>query len=86
MRVLPTEIGESVARRVAREVRAEMVRQGLTQQAMADKLGWPQPRLSRRLADGKNAPIPFDVAELNEVAYALGVPAAQLLPDVASAA
>jgi transcriptional regulator with XRE-family HTH domain len=58
-----------------------MARQGLSQQALADKLGWLQSRLSRRIADGsKHTPVPFDVAELNEVASALGVPLARLLP------
>lgn len=72
---------------VAAEVRAEMARQGLSQQALAEKLGWRQQRLSRRiLAEGSNNPlIPFDIAELADVANALGIPVAQLLPQAVTA-
>lgn len=72
---------------VAAEVRAEMARQGLSQQALAEKLGWTQPRLSRRiLAEGsKNALIPFDVTELSAVADALGVPVTKLMPQAVTA-
>lgn len=84
MRLTPTEPGELVARRVAAEVRAEMFRQGLSQQALADRLGWPQPRLSRRIADGKTALIPLDVVELEAIAAALGIPSSQLLPAPAN--
>lgn len=86
MRLTSTEPGELVARRVAAEVRAEMFRQGLSQQALADLLGWPQPRLSRRIADGKTALIPLDVVELEAIAVALGVPVTQFLPTHVSAA
>lgn len=67
---------------VAAEVRAEMARQGLSQQALADKLGWTQPRLSRRIAaEGSKYPlVPFDVVELADVAEALGVAVAKLMP------
>lgn len=79
MRVISTEQGEQVARRVAAEVRAEMGRQGLSQQALAERLGWLQSRLSRRISDGKTPLIPFDVIELHTVALALGVPLSRLL-------
>lgn len=79
MRVISTEHDELVAKRVAAEVRAEMGRQGLSQQALAERLGWQQPRLSRRISDGKNPLIPFDVVELHAVALALGVPVSRLL-------
>lgn len=81
MRMGHTTNGEAVAKQVAAEVRAEMARQRITQQALADQLGWPQSRLARRLADTTlNAPIPFDVPELVLIADALGVPLAQFLP------
>lgn len=67
------------AQAVAAEVRAEMARQGVSQTALAERLGWPQPRLSRRLTDGKTA-VPFEVAELVAVADALDVPVIQFLP------
>jgi hypothetical protein len=59
-----------------------MARQGISQQALADRLGWPQARVSRRIAvdGGKNPTIPFDVAELADVARALGVPVTRFLP------
>jgi transcriptional regulator with XRE-family HTH domain len=63
-----------------------MARQGLSQVALAERLGWPQARLSRRISDGKHTPIPFDVAELNAVATALGVQISQFLPVAAPAA
>lgn len=61
---------------VASEVRAEMARQQVSQQALADKLGWTQPKVSRRISGA----VPFDVAELNAIATALGVPVVQFLP------
>lgn len=59
-----------------------MARQGLSQQALADRLGWPQARVSRRIAveGGKHQTIPFDIAELAAVAKALGVPMNQFVP------
>lgn len=56
-----------------------MGRQGLSQTALAIKLGWPQPRLSRRLTDGKTG-VAFTVTELTAIAEALGVPVTQFLP------
>lgn len=64
------------ARHIAREVRVEMVRQELSQQALAERLGWDQRRVSRRLT----GEVPFGAVELVEVATALGVPVTQLLP------
>lgn len=60
-----------------------MARQGISQQALADRLGWLQNRLSRRITDGKTA-VPFTVPELAEVADALGVPVTKLLGEVAA--
>jgi len=60
-----------------------MGRQGLSQQALADRLGWPQPRLSRRIASGNSPIVPFDVVELLEVAQVLGVPVTTFLPSPA---
>lgn len=60
-----------------------MARQGISQQALADRLGWLQNRLSRRITDGKTA-VPFTVPELAEVASALGVPVTRLLGEVAA--
>ena len=82
MRVKSSPAGEAFASRVAAEVRAEMARQGVTQQALADRLGWPQSRLSRRIAleGGKHKASPFDMRELGDVADALGVSVMRLIP------
>lgn len=55
---------------VAAEVRAEMARQRLSGRALAARLGWPQNRLSRRLAGDT----PFTVDDLALVAGELDVP------------
>jgi transcriptional regulator with XRE-family HTH domain len=55
---------------VAAEVRAEMARQRLSGRALAARLGWPQNRLSRRLAGD----IPFTVDDLAAIAALLEVP------------
>lgn len=55
---------------VASEVRAELARQRLTQQDLADRIGEGQWWVSRRLT----GTVPFAVAELVRVAEALGVP------------
>jgi len=87
MRLTQTESDQLVAGRIAAEVRAEIARQGISQQALAERLGWLQNRLSRRITDGKTS-VPFTVVELAAVAAALGVPLTQFLPAeaVASAA
>lgn len=60
---------------VTQEIRAEMTRQRLTQQALAEQLGWSQPYLSRRLS-GQVA-LTFDDAD--EISVALGVSLLQLV-------
>jgi len=76
MRSTHSPIGEIAAKHVAAEVRAEIARQGLTQQTLARQLDWKQPYLSRRLGGH----VPLDVAELVAIAEVLGVPAVQFLP------
>lgn len=71
--------------RIAAEVRAELGRQGISQQVLADRLGWSQIRVSRRVSSGKTA-VPFTVVELAVVAAALNVPFAQFLPAELAAA
>lgn len=80
MRVDQNPSDEAVDRRVAAEVRAELGRQGMSQQKLADRLGWTQVRLSRRLSTGETSPVPFSVGELQNVADALGVPVTTFLP------
>ncbi|MET8908353.1 helix-turn-helix transcriptional regulator [Micromonospora sp. NPDC004551] len=69
-------MAENLTRAVASEIRAEMARREMTQQALAPLIGMSQQALSRRLR-GEH---PFDTAELERVANALGVPVAEFLP------
>lgn len=57
-------------------VRAEMARRGVTQMALARKIGLSQPAVSARLK-GKT---PFDINELCLIASVLNVPLTTLLP------
>lgn len=61
---------------VATQVRDEMRRQRISQAALAERLGWPQQRVSRRITGA----VAFDLAELEVIAEILAVPVAQLLP------
>ncbi|HEV8174961.1 MAG TPA: helix-turn-helix domain-containing protein [Actinoplanes sp.] len=56
-----------------------MTRQKLSQQTLADRIGWTQPRLSRHVTTGKTW-VPFTVVELAEVAAGLGKPMSAFLP------
>lgn len=85
MRTARTTEDQPVIEQIAAEVRAEMARQGLSQAKLATKLGWTQPRLSRRVTPGKNGLIPFTAAELLAVADKLGAPIAQFLPTAEAA-
>lgn len=60
---------------VAGNVRAEMARQRVPQQVVAEKLGLTQQAVSNRL----HGRVPFDVDELVDVAELLDVAAASLL-------
>lgn len=73
---------DTLAGQIAREIRAEMGRQGISQGQLADQLGCTQRSLSRRLTGD----VPVDVAELEQLADALGVPLSQFLPTPARAA
>ena len=79
MRNADTESDQRVGHRIAINVRVEMTRQQMSQQTLADRIGWHQTRLSRRLTPGTTW-VAFTVDELAEVATALGVPMTQLLP------
>lgn len=61
---------------IAQAVRGEMAKQGLTQEALGARIGWDQRRVSRRLT----AEVSFTMAELSDVASALGVSVMQLIP------
>jgi transcriptional regulator with XRE-family HTH domain len=72
----------TVSDRVASNVRAELARRRLSQQALAAALGVSQTHVSRRLV-GKVA---FDVEELHAVADFLGLRVAALLATTSSGA
>lgn len=68
--------------RVARNVRAEIARNGYSQTSFAAKLGRTQTSFSRRMT----GEVPFTVDELNEIAQALGVTMSALIEDASEAA
>jgi transcriptional regulator with XRE-family HTH domain len=70
-------MGEEFTRKVAAEIRAEMARQQMSQDQLADRIGMSQSTLSRRLTGS----LPFDTTELAKVAEALGVVVTALLPN-----
>lgn len=70
----------SPAERIAAEVRAELARQQRTQSELAKALHLSQQAISRRMT----GLIPFDVAQLHEIASFLGVPVSRLMPEVAA--
>lgn len=73
---LRTPTAETIAGQTAREIRAEMGRQGISGAALAARLGCTQKSLSRRLTGD----VPVDIAQLERIAEVLGVPMSQLLP------
>jgi transcriptional regulator with XRE-family HTH domain len=73
---VPQFEGMPMYKRVAAEVRAELARADLNGSQAAARLGWKQQYISRRLS----GTVPFDVAELYEIAEMLDVPVERFLP------
>lgn len=71
----------SVTQRVAAKVRGVMAESSVTQATLADRMGIPQQRLSRRLS----ARIAITVDEAYEIAAALGVEPSAILPTEVAA-
>ena len=71
----------TTARRVGKNVRAQMTLQGFTQTHVAAALGVSQSGVSRRLL----GVIAFDVVELGTLARMFDVPASHLLGENAAA-
>ena len=71
-RSMPSPLNDAVAA----EVRAEVARQALTQQQLADRLGEGQWWVSRRLTGD----VAWEIADLMRVAEALGVQVTQFIP------
>lgn len=66
----------TLAARTALEIRAEIGRQHRSDASLARALGWSKMALSRRLTGA----IPFDLKEVEDIAFVLGVPVSQLVP------
>ncbi len=77
-----TPTADTPAAEIARAVRAEMARRGITQETLADRLGLTQRAMSRRLT----ADTSFRAEELAAIAEVLGVPVDVLLPTSERAA
>lgn len=73
---------QSLPQYIAREVRAEMARQRVTQRQMAEWLDISQPQVASRL----NGDIEFRPSELEKIAEAMDVPVTLFLPAPARAA
>ena len=72
---------KSLAQRVAGNVRAEMARGGVSQSTLARKMHRTQQYVSRRVAGN----IPFNVAELDEIASIMEVPVEAFFTPAAKA-
>lgn len=79
---MSTDLTDQISERIAAEVRAELARQALTQQELADRLGLTQWWVSRRVT----GLTPIGAAELVRIAEALNVPVIQFLAASARAA
>lgn len=66
---------DTYSTRIASNVRAEMGRKAHTQTSLAELISLSQTALSRRLTGA----LPFNVAELEEIASALGTPVETLI-------
>lgn len=71
---------DPVRRQIGQNVKAELIRQGLGQEAVGEALGVSQPQISRRIAGS----IGFEAAEIARVAHMLGVSPDRLM-DVPAA-
>lgn len=68
----------ALALRIGREIHAELIRQGLTQEQLAERLDRSQQWISRRIT----GTTPVDASDLEAIAAALGVSIHHLLPPV----
>jgi transcriptional regulator with XRE-family HTH domain len=60
---------------ITQEIRAEMARQRLSQHALAERLGWTQGYLNRRLT----ADVSMSIEDLEAIARGLGIPLLQVV-------
>lgn len=73
---------DPVRRQIGQNVKAEMIRAGRGQDALAELLGVTQPQISKRLAGS----IGFEAAELVRIAAEFNIPAARLVEVAAPVA
>lgn len=66
---------DPVARQIGQNVKAELIRHGVGQDAVGDLLRVSQPQVSKRIAGS----IGFEAAEIARVAHLLGVPSNRLM-------
>jgi transcriptional regulator with XRE-family HTH domain len=71
--------------RVAREIRAELARQQMTQATLAAAMGKNEMYVSRRLGVQKDGRLPLDMTDLERIAEVLKVPASHFLGDPSTA-
>lgn len=71
---------DPVRRQIGQNVKAELIRGGLGQEAVGEALGVSQPQVSKRIAGS----IGFEAAEIARIAHLLGIPADRLM-DVPTA-
>jgi transcriptional regulator with XRE-family HTH domain len=73
--VRPQRDVDPVRKQIGKNVRAELVRLGLSQDDLAEMVGISQPQISKRLS----GQIGFEAAELVRIADLLKIPAARLV-------
>ena len=70
-----TQQPSPLALALAAEIRARMADKSLSQDALGKLIRWDQRRVSRRVT----GEVPLDAAEIEAIAGALGIPAAELI-------
>jgi transcriptional regulator with XRE-family HTH domain len=78
MRAYGPDVSDQAARAIAKSLRAERARAGLTQADLAARLGWSQQKVGSIATGGRR----LYADDLPDVALALGVPLVKLLDGV----
>lgn len=69
--------------RVAQEIRAELARRNMSQAALAEAIGKTEMYVSMRISGRSARRVVLDIADLELIAGALGLPASHFLADAA---
>lgn len=72
-------------RRVAQEIRAEMARQGLDQQGLADRLNVSQAWVSRRISSRSTRSLPLTLHDVGRIADVLQMDPGEILTAAVAA-